>query len=99
VWKKLPHGDVYKTPPKGTCDFPPDFTTIDTEAPERRASFVIGTRVDGRAFVVYGGRSDCGLLADAWWWSGGNEAWTNVVKSPVGLSCLRYSTTCGGLCG
>ena len=27
-----------------------------------------------------------------------NEQWFPITKSPVGLSCLRFSETCTGLC-
>ena len=99
AWSRLGGGDKLNKPPSATCMFAPDFTTIDTAAPERRSAFALGARVDGRGFVVFGGKSDCGLLSDAWWWSGSTEAWTPMKMSPVGLSCLRTSTTCTGLCG
>jgi N-acetylneuraminic acid mutarotase len=99
TWKKLPLGDAFNKKGAGACDFPPDFTTIDKLSPERRQAYVFGARPDGHGFVVYGGKSDCGLVADAWWFSGGASTWTPMLKSPVGLSCLRYSTTCSGLCG
>ena len=50
-------------------------------------------------YRIFGGKSDCGNLADAWWYAGGADGWTSVFKSPVGQSCPRYSTTCSGLCG
>ncbi|MEO7096479.1 MAG: kelch repeat-containing protein, partial [Polyangiales bacterium] len=99
TWSKLPLGDAPGTPSTAACTFAADFTTVDRLSPERRAAFVFGARPDGHGFVVYGGKSDCGLLGDAWWLSPAASAWTQMVKSPVGLSCLRYSTTCGALCG
>lgn len=99
TWQKLSHGDVLKNKPTSACNFPADFTTIDPAAPERRQAFVVGARGDGRGFVVFGGKTDCGNAGDAWWYAAGPDAWAQVFKSPVGLSCLRYSTTCSGLCG
>ena len=99
TWKKLSLGDAFNKASTKSCNFPADFTTIDKASPERRESFALGARPDGRGFVIYGGKSDCGLVADAWWFNGASEQWSPVVKSPVGLSCLRYSTTCAGLCG
>jgi hypothetical protein len=78
--------------------FPADFTVIDKAAPERRSAFAYGPRVDGRGFAVFAGAGDCGNLADSWWWSAGSQAWTTVQASPVGLSCLRFQTSCTGLC-
>jgi hypothetical protein len=98
-WTKLPPGDTPGAPATGICSFPPDFTKIDPGAPERRSGFAYAPRVDGHAFVVFGGGGDCGLLADTWWWSNGSARWTNVQPSPVGLSCQRVQTSCKGLCG
>ena len=98
-WTKLPHGDVPGSPATGQCTFPPDFTRVDKQAPERRSAFAFGPRVDGRGFVVFAGGGDCGLLADSWWWSNGSGVWTNTQPSPVGQSCLRIQTSCKGLCG
>ncbi|HEY8042345.1 MAG TPA: kelch repeat-containing protein [Polyangiaceae bacterium] len=101
TWSKIPGGDTPGTPATGQCTFPPDFTHVDVKSPERRSAFAWGPRVDGRGFAVFAGDSDCGLLADSWWWSGGsgNERWATLKASPVGLSCLRTQTTCKGLCG
>jgi hypothetical protein len=98
-WTKLPPGDTPGSPSTGVCSFPPDFTKIDKQAPERRSAFAYAPRVDGHGFVVFGGGGDCGLLADSWWWSNGSRQWTSVQPSPVGLSCLRVQTSCKGLCG
>lgn len=98
-WSKLPPGDTPGSPATGTCTFPPDFTNVDKQAPERRSSFAWGPRIDGHGFVVFAGGSDCGLLADSWWWSNGSRRWTTVQASPVGQSCLRIETSCKGLCG
>jgi hypothetical protein len=99
TWQKLTHGDTLNDKPTTACSFPADFTTIDQLSPERREAFVTGARNDGHGFVIYSGKGDCGNLGDALWYSGGGDAWTGVFKSPVGQSCLRYSTTCTGLCG
>ena len=99
AWSRLPLGDTLNKKGTGACNFPPDFTTIDKLSPERREAFVLGARADGQGFYVYGGESDCGLVADGWWFSGASSTWTQTLKSPVGLSCLRYSSTCSALCG
>ena len=98
-WTRLAHGDAQNKPATGACAFPADFTTIDKASPERRSAFVFALRIDGRAFVIFAGKSDCGLVGDTWWWADGTEAWSVVKDSPVGLSCLSVKTTCTGLCG
>ena len=100
VWTKLPGGDTPgNTTPTGNCVFAANFTNVDKQSPERRSAFAWGPRGDGRGFAVFGGYSDCGQLADAWWWANGRQRWTVVKASPVGLSCVREQTTCKGLCG
>ncbi|GAC1589789.1 MAG: hypothetical protein NVS3B20_16860 [Polyangiales bacterium] len=98
TWKRLPLGDTFNKPARSTCNFPPDFTTIDNFSPERRSSFASGATANGRGFLIYGGKSDCGLVADAWWFNGNQEQWAKVIKLPLGLSCLRFSAVCDGLC-
>ncbi len=99
TWTNLPLGDTFNKAGSGACTFPPDFTVIDKASPERRESFATGVRADGHGFIVHGGKSDCGDLADAWSLDLAAGAWSPVFASPVALSCLRYSTTCTGLCG
>ena len=98
-WTKLGVGDSFKSASTGTCKFPADFTEIDKNAPERRSAFAFAPTSDGRAFVVHGGKSDCGLLTDVHWWNDVGETFTPITKAPAGLSCLRYSETCTSLCG
>lgn len=97
-WSRVGGGDTFSKAATGQCDFPADFTVIDKAAPERRSAFAFGPRVDGRGFVTAFGKSDCGVVADAWWWSAGPATWKPLRENPIGLSCLRYSTTCKGLC-
>jgi hypothetical protein len=98
-WSQLPHGDAQGKPATGQCTFPPDFTKIDLQSPERRSGFAYGARADGRGFVIFAGEGDCGFVDDAWWWADGSEGWTPIVQVPAGLSCLRVKTMCSGLCG
>lgn len=95
-WERLPGGDTFKTPSKGTCDFPPDFTEVDTSFPERRSQFAFAAGTGG--FLVMGGKTDCGVASDTWWYAAETAAWKPIQVSPAGLSCLRFSTTCRSLC-
>ena len=98
-WSRVGRGDTLKNASAQQCSFPADFTTIDKASPERRSAFAWAPRRDGRALVIHGGDSDCGLLGDAWWWADGTEGWTAQKAATAGLSCLRVQTTCSGLCG
>lgn len=99
VWSRVEGGDTFNKPSAGQCDFAPDFTNVDKNRPDRRGAFAFGVRKDGRGLVLFGGKTDCGLAADAWWMAAGSAKFTPVNQSPVGLSCVRVSTTCKGLCG
>lgn len=98
-WRAASPGDTFNKAPAGTCNFAPDFTVIDEASPERRSGFSFAARPDGQAFVVFGGDTDCGRASDAWWYDAVNGVWEIVRATPVGLSCLRFSDTCSGLCG
>jgi len=92
-------GDTFNKAGSGQCNFPPDFTTIDKESPERRSGFAIGALPDGSAAVVFGGASDCGVLSDAQWYDARESTWTPIRATLPGLVCLRTgSSTCTSLC-
>lgn len=101
AWTVVRGGDSFKHKPSpGACDFPPDFTNVDFESPERRQGFALGSRPDGGAFVVFGGDSDCGRLSDAWWFNTAIGTWTPVREALPGLTCLRTGNeACQSLCG
>lgn len=98
TWSRAGAGDTFNKEAAGQCDFPADFTKVDKAAPERRSAFAFGARADGRSFVTAFGKSDCGVVADAWWWSGGPQTFKPLRENPAGLSCVRFSTTCKNLC-
>jgi N-acetylneuraminic acid mutarotase len=100
VWSKLDGGETVSNAQASQCNFPADFTKIDTAVPERRSAFAFGASKDGRALVIHGGDSDCGVLTDAWYFGGGQTGgWAVSKDNPVGQSCLRTQTTCKNLCG
>jgi hypothetical protein len=94
TWKRLEAGDAAGAPANGFCDFPVDFTDVDTRSPERRSSGGADLDADGRLWVM-GGKSDCGSLDDVWSWDG---AWTNDAPASSGESCTRASASCSSLC-
>ncbi|MBL9025477.1 MAG: hypothetical protein JNL21_24995 [Myxococcales bacterium] len=99
AWRASKPGDTFNKPGSGTCNFPPDFTTIDNTSPERRSAFAAAVHPNGQAMVIFGGDTDCGRASDAWWYDATAESWEVVRATPVGLSCLRFSSSCSGLCG
>ena len=100
AWRLARGGDVFQSPAQGACEFPPDFTAVDLESPERRSAFAFAPLSSGLGFVIFGGDSDCGRLNDAWWFDAVREAWTPIRTTPVGLVCPRTGNpSCEGLCG
>ncbi|MBM4373564.1 MAG: hypothetical protein FJ095_00655 [Deltaproteobacteria bacterium] len=99
-WQVLRPGDTFQKPPKAQCDFPADFVTPEQMGVERRSAFAFAPTTKGDAFVVFGGDSDCGRLSDAWWYDTRTNAWTPIVESLPGLTCLRTGNpSCKSLCG
>ena len=97
AWQQLDVGDTWNKPANGFCDFPPDFTNVDYEAPERRNSavFVAG----GDAAWLTGGKTDCGVVDDLVRLDLNDHTWEDVTTATVGVSCLRRGgLTCNDLC-
>lgn len=96
-WQRLSAGDTFNKPPAAFCQFPPDFTVVDMDAPERRHAgvFVAGP---GRAFLT-GGKTDCGNVDDLFSYDFADEAWEERVTATVGESCIRKGgLSCNDLC-
>ncbi len=98
-WQRIAEGDTFNKPANGTCNFPPDFTTIDPEAPERRSAHtLVWSPACGHA-LLFGGKTDCGAVDDVWSFDG--ERWQNRLQATAGEACLRAASDpaqCSGLC-
>lgn len=96
-WTGLEIGDVYNAPAAGFCDFPADFVVPDLDAPERRHA---GAAVlsDAGELLIFGGKTDCGLINDVWSWSLSDATWTERSPATVGEICLRSFANCQSLC-
>jgi len=96
AWTELSAGDVYANEALGQCDFPADFTTVDLESPERRYS-AASAEVDG-GLMIFGGKTDCGVINDVWTWDFAAESWTENSSATSGEVCLRAFAECESLC-
>jgi hypothetical protein len=96
-WAQVEIGDVHNAPANGFCDFPADFVVPDLEAPERRSA---GATVltDGGELLIFGGKTDCGLINDVWSWSLAEQAWTERSAATGGEICLRAYANCQTMC-
>ena len=62
---------------------------IDYGAPQRRAFAITGWDVERAALVIFGGRGECGALADAWRLDAASTTWTPIDGTSNGWSCPR----------
>lgn len=96
-WSALRIGDTYQKPANGFCSFPPDFTAVDMDSPERRNGHVF-VGAGGHAWTT-GGKTDCGVIDDLFELDVDAGAWTELTFSTVGESCLRKGgLNCNDLC-
>ncbi len=95
AWERVREGDTLDAGGNGFCDFPADFTHVDLESPERRNAFASAMTPAGELWV-FGGKTDCGIINDAWSWAG--EAWTLRSRATFGESCVRANAACDALC-
>lgn len=97
AWTQLSEGDVINAGANGFCDFPADFVTPDLSAPERRNAGVSAITGAGE-LIVFGGKTDCGLINDVWTWDPGSGAWTSRSKATTGEICERAFAECSTMC-
>ncbi len=95
-WSNVVEGDVIDAGGSGFCDFPSDFTEVDMTSPERRHQHV-STRA-GNRIMVFGGKTDCGLINDVWTLDLDSDGWTEISAASAGESCVRTSANCSEHC-
>lgn len=98
-WTLVSTGDTYANPARDFCDFPPDFTNIDTKAPERRNSHTLAWSDACGHALVFGGKTDCGAIDDVWTLAG--DDWTEALPASEGEACARWREdpeTCADMC-
>jgi hypothetical protein len=100
TWSKIVPPETVKTMPVGACTFPPDFTTPNLMAPDRRSSTLAVLDSARASWTIFGGATDCGLIDDVWSFDIGKGSWSNVLKARVGEACLRGAnpSQCTTLC-
>jgi hypothetical protein len=98
-WEPLREGDVWNKPARDFCDFPPDFSIIDHEVPDRRSAHtLVWSEACGHA-LAFGGKTDCGAIDDVWSFDG--DAWEERLAPTEGEACERWRddpATCDDMC-
>ena len=98
AWDVFQENDTFNKGPAGQCDFPPDFSNVALDAPERRSGHALAWSEEENALYVHGGKSDCGLVDDVWRLDMDDGKWTALQPASIGESCLRFSDSCIDLC-
>lgn len=88
-WIQIIPPETVNQPANGFCDFPADFVVPNADAPDRRAAQVAAVDPVRGEWIVYGGKTDCGIIDDVWTFDFQREAWLNLRPSTTGESCLR----------
>ena len=86
-WTTLSVGDSFNKPANGFCSFPPDFTTMLENTPERRNGGLVAGGPDG-LFVAHG-KTDCGIVDDLWFYDYDSADWQQRTAATVGEACVR----------
>jgi hypothetical protein len=97
AWEELDEADTWNKPANEVCDFPPDFTNVDYDAPERRNAAVFVAGPD--AAWLTGGKTDCGAVDDLVRLDLETATWEDRTTATVGVTCLRKGgLNCNDLC-
>ena len=96
-WVEVKLGDTPNKPALGQCKFPPDFTKMDGESPERRYGTVFAAGLSGAWLVA--GKTDCGIIDDLFYLDFKTLKWIEKTSSTVGNSCIRKGgLSCNDYC-
>ena len=99
-WKVLVEPEPKLNEPIAFCEFPPEFTEVNLEAPERRSAHMAGLDTTRMEWIVFGGKTDCGLVDDVWVFDLARDGWFRLAEASVGESCVRgdQPDLCVALC-
>lgn len=99
AWAPLAIGDTFNRPAPAPCEFPPDFTIVDTALPERRSAHGMVWSQTCNHAIVFGGKTDCGAINDVWRLVDG--AFVEAREAGDGEVCHRFRSNpdnCVNLC-
>ena len=88
-WVEIIGAETVNTPANGFCDFPPDFTIPNLDAPDRRSSHLAVLDDVRGELLIFAGKTDCGIIDDVWTFDLARDSWLNLKEATRGESCLR----------
>jgi len=100
VWTSITEAEEIYSPANGFCNFPKDFTFPNLDAPERRSGQLAGLDEKRGEWVLFGGKTDCGLIDDVWLFGLGQNSWIKLMGATMGETCNRSDQPqlCVALC-
>jgi hypothetical protein len=100
VWEALVDPETVNRPANAFCDFPPDFTEPNLDAPDRRSAHLAALDARRGEWIVFGGKTDCGIIDDVWVFDLTRDAWIRLHASTVGEACVRgdRAEACVAMC-
>jgi hypothetical protein len=88
-WSAVVEAEVVNEPAFGFCDFPTNFTEPNLDAPDRRHAHLAALDTQRGEWVVFAGKTDCGIINDVWVYDLARDAWLLRQPSTVGEACNR----------
>ena len=88
-WTALVAPETVNEPALGFCNFPRDFTEPNLEVPDRRSAHLASLDTQRGEWVIFGGKTDCGIINDVWVYDLARDAWLLRQPSTVGEACNR----------
>jgi hypothetical protein len=100
AWTGLTAPETINQQPNGFCDFPAEFIIPNMEAPDRRAAQLAALDETRGEWVIFGGKTDCGLIDDVWIYSLAQDGWIRLIHATMGEACIRGETPqlCVAMC-
>lgn len=99
-WSAVVAPETVSEPALGFCNFPPNFTEPNLEAPDRRSAHLAALDKQRGEWFIFAGKTDCGIINDIWVYDLARDAWLKRQPSTVGEACVRSENPdrCVALC-
>jgi len=89
AWENITPAARRNEPPLDTCSFPVDFVLPQAGVPERRSAHLSAFDSRRGEWLLFGGKTDCGIINDVWIFDPRRLAWSELFTATAGESCNR----------